>query len=262
MSKPKISIITVCYNSESTIEDTIKSVVSQNYDNFEYIIIDGGSTDGTMDIVGKYRDRIAVVVSEPDYGISDAFNKGIERTSGEIIGLINSDDILLPGSLSKISTFYSESIDVYSGNVLMWDENTDTHYIRKPDMVFDNIHRPFRASHPARFIKKEAYKKYGGYTIELKYMMDVDLLYRFYNMGASFIHIDEVLVKFRLGGISSDLKSKKKNDYKIYVRNNGGSNIDFYYIWVSACIRNYGNKLLKKCSSIRFQNLIHQFLNR
>lgn len=91
----KISVITITYNSEETLEDTIKSVISQEYDNLEYLIIDGGSKDHTLDIVQKYRDKIAVVVSEPDNGISDAFNKGIKLASGEIIGIINSDDLLL-----------------------------------------------------------------------------------------------------------------------------------------------------------------------
>ena len=101
--QPKISIVTITFNSESTVEDTIKSVVSQDYPNLEYIIIDGGSKDGTLEIVDRYRDRIAKVVSEPDKGISDAFNKGIRNATGDIIGIINSDDILLPGALSAVA---------------------------------------------------------------------------------------------------------------------------------------------------------------
>ena len=91
ITNPKISIVTITYNSEKTLEETIQSVVSQEYNNFEYLIIDGGSTDHTLDIVNKYRDKIAVVVSETDKGISDAFNKGIRLATGEIIGIINSE---------------------------------------------------------------------------------------------------------------------------------------------------------------------------
>ena len=99
----RITIITISFNSEKTLEQTIKSVVGQGYDNLEYIIIDGGSTDGTLDIVNRYRNYITVVVSEKDTGISDAFNKGIVRASGEVIGIINSDDLLADGALAALS---------------------------------------------------------------------------------------------------------------------------------------------------------------
>ena len=96
----KVSIITVCYNSAKTIEHTIKSVAGQDYGNIEYIIIDGGSTDGTLDIIDRYKDKISVLVSEPDEGIYDAMNKGISIASGELIGMINSDDWYGPYTVS------------------------------------------------------------------------------------------------------------------------------------------------------------------
>ena len=103
MFQPKISIITICYNSAQTIEKTIQSIVEQDYTNREYIIVDGLSTDNTLSIVNKYSKQIDVIISEKDKGISDAFNKGITRASGDIIVLINSDDILLPDALSKVA---------------------------------------------------------------------------------------------------------------------------------------------------------------
>ena len=99
MKKPKISIITVCYNSEAHLEECIRSIVTQEYENNEYLVIDGGSKDGTLDIINKYRDKIAYFVSEPDKGISDAFNKGIKAATGDIIGILNSDDYMMPGVL-------------------------------------------------------------------------------------------------------------------------------------------------------------------
>lgn len=259
---PKISIITITFNSEKTLEETILSIITQEYDNLEYLIIDGASKDGTMKIVDKYRDKISFVLSEPDKGISDAFNKGIAHATGEIIGIINSDDILLPGALATVAEHYASDIDVYSGNVMMWDDKTDTSYIRKPDLVFDNICKAYRAAHPARFIRRDAYERFGGYCIDLRYMMDVDLLYRFYNHGAKSIHIDDVFVKFRIGGVSSDNHSKKKNDRLVFVRNNGGSKFDFYYICWKACIRNCIKKSLAKLSSKNIQNKLHSILNR
>ena len=100
--KPKISVITITFNSAATLEETILSVTSQDYPDLEYVIIDGGSTDGTLDIIRKYQDKIQIVVSEPDRGISDAFNKGIARATGEIVGIINSDDILLPAPGTEV----------------------------------------------------------------------------------------------------------------------------------------------------------------
>lgn len=94
-NQPIISIITVCFNSEKHIEDTIKSVLSQKYNNLQYIIIDGGSKDKTMDIINKYKKEISTIISEPDKGISDAFNKGIQHAKGDLVGIVNSDDILL-----------------------------------------------------------------------------------------------------------------------------------------------------------------------
>ena len=103
MKKPVISIVTICFNSAATIEETILSVLGQNYPLLDYVIIDGGSTDGTIDIVERYKDKLGYFRSEPDEGISDAFNKGIKNSKGDIIAIINSDDILLPGALNKVA---------------------------------------------------------------------------------------------------------------------------------------------------------------
>jgi glycosyltransferase involved in cell wall biosynthesis len=234
---PKISIITITYNSEKTLEETILSVLSQNYENFEYLIIDGGSRDSTLEIVNKYRDNIAVVVSEPDHGISDAFNKGIKYATGEIIGIINSDDLLMPGALTAIANHYDPSIDVYSGNVIFWNEDTGDEFSSKPEISFDKLRLQYSVAHPGRFITKTAYEKYGCYSVELRYNMDIDLLCRFYKQGAHFIHIDEDFAKFRMGGTTADSIYKKKEDYRLFIKNYGGSNWDFKKIWIKAVIK-------------------------
>lgn len=211
---PLISIITVCYNSESTIEETIISVISQDYDNFEYLIIDGGSTDETLRIIDKYRDKIAVLVSEPDKGISDAFNKGIRSASGDVIGLINSDDLLADGALRVIANNFSSDIDVYRGNMIIEDRPSGKIYQSRPTMMFSKTSRISNVCHPSTFVKKEAYQKWGSYRIEFKYMMDVDLLYRFYFSGAKFKYIDASLAVFRTGGRTADAWSEKLGEYK------------------------------------------------
>ena len=123
---PKISIITVCYNSEKYLEETIQSVLRQNYQNVEYIIIDGGSTDNTVSIIDKYRQYITYFVSEPDNGISDAFNKGIRVATGDVIGIINSDDLLEEGALERVAQEYAPSVDWYRGDCKVWN---DHHYL-------------------------------------------------------------------------------------------------------------------------------------
>lgn len=234
---PRISVITITYNSIGTLEETIRSVTMQDYPDLEYVIIDGGSTDGTLDIVQKYKDQIQVVVSEPDKGISDAFNKGIAHASGEIIGIINSDDILLPDALRKVAEAYAPQVDVYSGQILFWNEDTDETFPSRPDIRFDTLKLQYNVAHPARFIRRDAYERYGIYREDLRYMMDIELLCRFYQQGARFLEINCPLAKFRIGGTTNDPIYKKKEDYRAFVKSFGGSSWDFRRIWMLAVIK-------------------------
>ncbi len=220
---PKISIITITYNSEKTLEETIKSVISQKYDNLEYLIIDGKSTDGTLDIVEKYRDNIDIIISEPDNGISDAFNKGIAHATGDIIGIINSDDLLLPDALSAIAEAYNHFVDVYRGNVVIWNEVTDNSLAIKPTMEFPVEKRIKSVCHQGTFVTKKAYEKWGYFQSKYRYMMDADLLYRFYVKGATFKYVDHDLAVFKLGGITSNKWTKKLKEVYWTVTDNGGS---------------------------------------
>ena len=231
----KISVITITYNSERTLEDTIKSVISQDYDNLEYLIIDGGSKDHTLDIVQKYRDKIAVVVSEPDNGISDAFNKGIRLASGEIIGIINSDDLLLPGTLKAVAKAYEESVDVYRGRTIRWNDVTDVKTRSIPSMRFPaKSIRKRSVSHQSTFVTKRAYEKYGAYDVNLKYMMDADLLIRLYEAGTQWKYVDADLAVSRSGGVTdrNSFWSKRKESFAIIRNNNGGVLFAFLHmIW-------------------------------
>lgn len=219
---PKISIITISFNSEKTIEETIKSIVSQDYENFEYVIIDGGSTDHTLDIVEKYRDKIATIISEPDKGISDAFNKGIKHATGEIIGIINSDDILLPGALQAVAAAYKPGIDVYRGNIIIWDSDSDTKITAYPSMKFPlHTFKKRIVCHQGTFITKEAYNKYNGYKVHFRYMMDAELLVRLYEGGEKFKYIPAELAMFRMGGVTSSSFLKKTGEIERFFRENG-----------------------------------------
>ena len=229
---PKISIITITYNSEKTVEDTIMSVVSQNYPSLEYLIIDGGSKDKTLDIVEKYRDKISFVVSEPDKGISDAFNKGIKYATGEIIGIINSDDLLMPNALQAVADAYEPSVEVYRGNLIIWNFETGNKVRSIPAVKFPiySFSKP-AICHPSTFVAKDAYDRYGTYRVDFKNLMDVDLLMRFYKAKAKFKHVNKELAVFRLGGVTSNPFWKKLNEVKnLYLGNGSG------YLWASIMV--------------------------
>ena len=183
---PLISIVTVCYNSAATIEQTILSVLQQQYPAIDYVIIDGGSTDGTQNIINRYRESLGYYISEPDKGISDAFNKGIAAAKGQLIGIINSDDRLLPGALQAIADAYDGTTDVYRGNVIISNESTGFYGRETPSMHFPLAPLTIRCAHQGTFITPESYKRYGGYDLKFRYMMDYDLLTRFYQRGAKF----------------------------------------------------------------------------
>lgn len=196
----KISVITICYNSAEYIEEAIESVLSQDYDNFEYIIIDGGSTDGTLDIIRKYEDRLAYWVSEPDNGLYDAMNKGIAKASGDIFGMINSDDYYFPGALKKVAAaFEDKSLDdnIFWGDIMHGDE-------RVLGWREWNVKRGAFAPHPSMFCPKKIYDQIGTYNLKYKILADYDFMYRAINhYHIKHIYLPENIAFFRPGGLAS-----------------------------------------------------------
>lgn len=210
----RITIITISYNSRNTIEDTIKSIIGQEFDDLEYIVIDGGSTDGTVDIINKYSDRISKIIIEKDNGISDAFNKGITLATGELIGLINSDDFLCQNALNNISNMIEQNsyADVYYANCISFDEKENLNYIYRPTNSLKDMKLFLVISHPASFVRREAYKKYGLYSERYKCAMDFELFSKMYLSGAKFCYLDVNSTFFRLGGVSG--KQLKRTCYE------------------------------------------------
>lgn len=198
---PLISIITVVYNGVKTIEQTIQSVIRQPYKNKEYIIIDGGSTDGTVDLIRKYETSLSYWVSEPDKGIYDAMNKGIARAKGELIGIINADDWYDENVFEEIVKYYKET---GSGKVIhgLLRNFMDEEFY---SMVGNSIRRLRfdMIQHPTCFIPKTIYETFGVYDTSYKYSGDYDLILRFVNSGVKFCFVERPIVNFRLGGISS-----------------------------------------------------------
>lgn len=198
----KVSIITVVYNSVATIEQTILSVLNQTYKNIEYIIIDGQSTDGTLQIIEKYRQLITYYVSEKDDGLYDAMNKGIKQATGEIVGILNSDDWYENDAVEKVVEYFSEH-DVglmYGRLMLVYPDGTQKLERLLP---LETLWYQIAVSHPTVFIKKSIYEKFGSFSLEYKIAADYELLLRLYCEHVEFGFIDSVLTYFRVGGISA-----------------------------------------------------------
>ncbi|MFT7612561.1 MAG: glycosyltransferase involved in cell wall biosynthesis [Parvicellaceae bacterium] len=203
----KVSIITIAYNSEETIEDTIKSVVNQDYPDIEYIIIDGKSTDRTLEIVEKYKSGISIVVSESDQGIYDAMNKGVLKATGEIVGILNSDDLYASNDvISNVVRNIEDAECLYSDLVYVDRSNTDevTRYWKSGEYKKGMFKKGWMPPHPTFFVRKTCYNKYGHYSLALKSSADYELMLR-------FIHKNEISVKYmplttikmRVGGQSN-----------------------------------------------------------
>lgn len=205
----KISIITVCYNSEATIRDTIESVLSQSYSNIEYIIVDGASKDGTMAIVNEYKDRIAKIVSEPDKGIYDAMNKGVELASGDFVGVLNSDDIFarsnVVGDLADFLTTNSHLDGAYADLVFVRRECTDEVTRAYSSKNFSNwkIRFGFMCPHPTFYVRRRLFKELGSYKLGYRVSADFELMARFIKNGVKLGRNPRVMVKMRDGGIST-----------------------------------------------------------
>ena len=210
----KVSIITVCYNSEKTIEKTIKSVLSQNYKNYEYIIIDGGSTDNTIKIIDKYKKKIDIFKSEKDRGIYDAINKGIKYSTGSVISILHSDDVFYDKlTINKvISNFKSnQKIDCLIGNTVIVKNDSKKKLRNYKANFFKNwmLYFGFSPPHPSTFFKQKIYQKYGLYNDKYKIAGDFEFFVRiFLKKKILFKIVNKNFILMKSGGRSSaSLKS-------------------------------------------------------
>jgi glycosyltransferase involved in cell wall biosynthesis len=207
----KVSVVTVVYNAAETIEDTIKSVIAQDYENIEHIVIDGGSTDDTMDVVNRYREHLAVVVSEPDDGIYDAMNKGIDIATGDIVGTLNADDWYADnGVIRKVVIAFNEDnkLDAVYGDIIFVTREKPYRHIRywKSRPYKDGLFKKgWMPPHPTFFVKKEIYLRYGKYDVDLKIQSDFDLTMRFLMVNRiKTQYLPGIMVNMRIGGVTSN----------------------------------------------------------
>ena len=227
----KVSIITVCINSENTIQKAIESVIAQTYKNIEYIVIDGNSKDNTINIINRYRNNISYLISEPDKGLYDAMNKGILASTGVIIGILNSDDIFSSNSViaDVVDCFLrNPSSLVVFGDVVFVSQNS-------PDLITRHYcarsFRPWKLRfgwmppHTATFLNRSVFKKVGLYSLNYKISSDYEMFIRIFLIASlPYTYLNKVLVVMRSGGISSSGINSKillNREIVIACRNNG-----------------------------------------
>jgi len=222
-NSPLVSIITTVFNSKETIEDAIQSVLNQSYPNIEYIVVDGGSTDGTIEIINKYENKINKFVSEKDKGVYDGMNRGIKRATGDIIGILNSDDIYASNDVIErvVNEMAENNADCCWGDLVYVDaKNTDKviRYWKSSEYKEGKFKKGWMPPHPTFFVKKWVYQKYGLFNLDFPISADYELMLRFlekYKIRSCYI--PQVLVKMRIGGQSNkSIKNIIKGNIECY----------------------------------------------
>lgn len=249
MNQIKFSLITISFNSEKTIERTIESVLKQTYNNYEYIIIDGASKDRTLEIIHNYKEYFAgkiKIISEPDKGIYDAMNKGIKVASGEIIGIVNSDDWLEPTALQTIYDAYKKNNNSLNTLYVGW---MNFHYkdgtfqiLKTSNMKFKKMARVYQMAgifHPATFVPMSIYNRIGLFDDRMSISADADFILRCYYNNILFSFVDKVLTNMKDDGVSNNgtMKILKKSyrDRKLLLNKYVNNSFCYYYyqlIWI------------------------------
>jgi len=232
--KPLVSIITVVYNGEHLLEKTIGSVIDQSYDNIEYIIIDGGSTDGTMDVIKKFDDKIDYWVSEPDGGIYDAMNKGLSLCAGEIVGIINADDWYLPGALEASINALTESGKDYSYGAV---KKVPSGIVVRPihPLAKQTVYQGMMYPHVSAFIRREVYEAVGRFNTAYRIAADFDMALRIHLSGYEAVAVDNVLAEVLEGGVSGDTASKR--EYRMIAVAHGKPVLSAYVSYVKQILK-------------------------
>ncbi|WP_417536720.1 glycosyltransferase family 2 protein [Methylophaga sp.] len=226
-----VSIITVCFNSEATIRGTLESVRSQDYEKIEHVVIDGASSDSTLSIVSQFRDTVSTVISEPDCGLYDAMNKGVHAATGDIVGILNSDDFFESEEvISEVVRFFKNhpNVDVAFGDVVFVEPGNleqVTRYYRSRHFQPWKLRFGWMPAHPATFVRSSAYRRVGGYRLDMKISADYEMFVRWLLVARlRWSYLPRVLVRMRSGGVStSGIKSSIRLNREIVraCRDNG-----------------------------------------
>ena len=217
----KVSIITVCLDGVDTIEDTIKSALSQDYKDIEYIVVDGGSADGTLDVLAKYQGEISNCISGPDKGVYDAMNKGIKLSTGDIVATLNSDDVYADETIvgQMVEFMQNNGLDAGYGDIVYIDQNNTNHITRfwKTGQYKKGAFRyGWVIAHPAFFCRKQVFEKYGYFNEKFQIAADFELMLRFierYQIKVGYL--PKVIVKMRIGGKANILQGMIRGNWEI-----------------------------------------------
>jgi glycosyltransferase involved in cell wall biosynthesis len=228
---PLVSVITIVYNGEKHLLGCINSVKNQGYQNYEHIIVDGNSKDNTLSLLkASLHDRMRYI-SESDEGISDAFNKGVRLAKGEIIAILNVDDLFDNNTIINLVNFYLNNgakSGLYYGDITYF--NGEISYHLKSDIT--KIWKYMSLFHPSCFVTRDVYEQYGYFDVNFKYAMDCELIHRFISHSVEFFYVQDLNVNFRLDGHSD--KSYKKSLREFYESSrkyNYKPSLEFYYRW-------------------------------
>jgi glycosyltransferase involved in cell wall biosynthesis len=223
--KPLVSIITVTYNAQNSLLQTMKSVFSQTYLNIEYLIIDGGSTDGTVDVIREHESKITSWLSEKDGGIYDAMNKGIRLAKGELIGMINAGDYYEPDAVESMVEAYihNKGYGIFHGNINLLNEDGTFFKLKKPNTDLSLFYKGMSLFHPTFFVQKSVYEKIGLYDLQFSIAADFDFILRNYLLGTKFYYVDQVIADFKQGGVSVRNKTKTNIECRDILYKNGYS---------------------------------------
>lgn len=236
---PLITIITVVLNGSQYVEQTILSVINQDYPNLEYIMIDGGSTDGTLEIIRKYEDRIDYWVSEPDSGIYDAMNKGIAKASGELIGLLNADDYYEPGALQAVAAAHvaAPTAGIFYGNSYILQEDMGLRY---KSYGHTRFWRGMGFPHQAMFVRRGVHGVIGIYDTAYRIVADYDFVLRAMEGCITFSYVDALLVNYRNTGLSGSNLYATLNEMRKISRKHFGllstAHAAFLFLFAKSCL--------------------------
>ena len=257
-----VSIVTIVLNGEDHIEQTINSVINQTYKRIEYIIIDGGSTDDTIKIIERYKDRINIFVSKPDNGIYDAINKGISYVNGSLVGLIHCGDYYEPDAVSNaINAYLRTEADVIYGDLRIIENEGSEKVVRIQKSKHKDLKNRMSISHPATFISRNCYQKYGLYDCKYKLAADYDFILKLFLADARFHYINKILANFRAGGLSGT-DSKLSMRENVTIRKNHLGNIYSIKYAIMRTVRDYyfsrRKLIIQKCIGKRYYSRMKQ----
>ncbi len=241
----QISIITVTYNSAATVRETLKSIESQTYPDIEHIIIDGASKDNTLKIVHEFK-HVAKVISEPDKGIYDAMNKGIKMATGEVIGILNSDDFYANNEvIAKVVNLFKKdaTLEAVYADLVFVDKDNISAVKRKwiaSNFAIEKFLYGWMPPHPTFFVRKDVYERYGFFNTGFKSSADYELMLRFlYKHNIRAAYLPEVIIKMRLGGqstvsIKNRIKANKEDRFAWKINN---LEPEFYTLWLKPLLK-------------------------